>query len=274
VRVSWYGGGVAAMWGDLSATGGVSPLRHVATLENAPVYLSTIVVRDATARDVSEMLKNELNAQLSVRNLAHLAFAGFKVVRPVAEVTGAFADLVTTPIDFYQHRRSVLKGVVRGIAAFGTRLSSEGLRLTSDVVELMHGTAVAATRQVNPNAQHLSRGDQPVGVTDGLDRGLCAIGRSIMATVTGVGTSVREMRHGNTAAGVAALPLTLLLPVEGMLNAATQITRGARNAARPSERDAEVQTFKSHGFSSSTAVDDTDDIQVVFYDGTQGEHAS
>jgi hypothetical protein len=229
-------------------------------------------VRDTTARDVAARIKQNLESQLTVLRVAHLVFAGFKVVRPVAEVTGAFADLVITPLDFYQHRRSVLKGVVRGIAAFGTRISSEGLRLTSDVVELMHGAAVAATRQVNPNAQHLYRGDQPLGVTDGLDRGLNAIGRSIMATVTGVGTSVREMRHGNTAAGVAALPLTLLLPVEGMLNAATQITRGARNAVRPSERDAEVQTFKSRDFRRGTNGADADEPGL--YDATEEEYAS
>ena len=58
---------------------------------------------------------------------------------------------------------------------------------------------------------------------------------------------------GGAAASLAALPLSLLLPIDGVLRGVAEALLGARNALQPEARAADTRQFK-HAATAGTAM--------------------
>ena len=192
-------------------------------------------------------------------NQMHKFVTSAPPINTLNNIGEGMADLILLPMERYRKDRSrgsLVKGVREGIDSFGEKVGLEALSVGKSVTG-------AVSNAINDNIVGIRRGwvggevmgaKQPRNVTESFNSARKSVNRgfstakSTVFAIPEVYKSTRGDLKQTTKAAIRAVPIAVLAPLGGALEASSFTLLGIRNGIFPQKREEEENQFKTGFF--------------------------
>eukprot|EP01012_Entosiphon_sulcatum_P060230 TRINITY_DN8506_c0_g1_i1.p1 TRINITY_DN8506_c0_g1~~TRINITY_DN8506_c0_g1_i1.p1 ORF type:complete len:2004 (+),score=300.97 TRINITY_DN8506_c0_g1_i1:124-6135(+) len=176
---------------------------------------------------------------------------GIQPIRTVANLGSGLSGLVLVPLRQYRSDRRLLWGIQRGLSDFARTVTVEAADLTANVsagtqTVLERAGAILGGRQ--PAAQRSKYADQPATAYEGLLAAYSSLSRGFQTAANAVlhiPVMAEESREGYVRTILRAVPLVMISPVIGTLEAVSKAALGFRNSVEPQHKAESDKLYKS-----------------------------